>query len=159
MITHPSPLKSPGPDSIPNFILQHIARLLSPILTRVFNACLQLGYHPQHFRMQEITIIRKSQKPDYRLVKAYRLIALLNTMGKVLEVIMASRLAHLTASHHLFLLYHLDGLAGTGTEHALHLITEDIYSAWRKGKIILILLLDMKTAFPNIIGKYIVENL
>ena len=58
-ITHPSPLKSPGPDSIPNFILQHIARPLSPILTRVFNACLQLGYHPQHFWMQETTIIRK----------------------------------------------------------------------------------------------------
>ena len=80
-------------------------------------------------------------------------------MGKALEAIMASRLAHLAASHHLLPPHHLGDLAGTGTEHALHLITKDIHSAWRKGKIVSMLLLDMEAAFPNVIGERLVENL
>jgi ribonuclease HI len=158
-IAHPPPLKSPGPDGIPNLILQRIGRPLSIILVRVFNACLQLGYHPQHFRMQETSIIRKPQKPDYGVAKAYRPIALLNTMGKILETVMASRLACLATSKHLLPSRHLGGLAGTGTEQALHIIVEDIHNAWRKGKIVSMLLLDVEAAFPNVNGERLVENL
>ena len=159
VITHPPPLTSPGPDGIPNLILQHIARPLSPILTRVFNACLQLGYHPRHFRLQETAVIRKPQKPDYTLVKAYRPIALLNTIGKVMETVMASRLAFLAATKNLLPPRHLGGLTGKGTEQALHLIVEDIHEAWRKGKVVSMLLLDVEAAFPNVIGERLVENL
>src|SRR5437899_599269 len=100
--------------------------------------------------MQETAIIQKPQKPDYRLIKAYRSIALLNTIGKALEAVMASRLAHLAASHHFLPPHYLGGLAGIGTEHAPHLITKDVYSAWRKGKTVSMLLLDVEAAFPNV---------
>jgi hypothetical protein len=47
------------------------------------------------------TIIPKPNKPDYRSVKAYCPTALLNCIGKILEKLMATRLAHMAEAHHL----------------------------------------------------------
>jgi hypothetical protein len=39
------------------------------------------------FRHSKTVVLRKPQKPTYDVAKAYRPIALLNTLGKVLEKI------------------------------------------------------------------------
>jgi hypothetical protein len=56
------------------------------------------GYHPKCFKEATGIILKKSQstKPPYRnyaLPKAYRVISLLNCLAKVMEKIIARRLA------------------------------------------------------------------
>jgi hypothetical protein len=72
----------------PNGILKLTPTLLLPLLLPLFNACWTLGYLPKFFR--ESTTLFASH---YTQPKSYRPIALLNTVGKALEKIMATRIS------------------------------------------------------------------
>jgi hypothetical protein len=87
-----SPNKAPGSDGIINGILHQTLDILLPSLHTLFNACLQHGYCPTHFMDTTTVVLRKPGKDDYTQPKAYRPIALLNTLGKLMEAIIANRL-------------------------------------------------------------------
>jgi hypothetical protein len=53
------------------------------------------------FRHSKTVVLRKPQKPTYDVAKAYRPIALLNTLGKVLEKIVTRRVSALAEEHDL----------------------------------------------------------
>lgn len=120
--------KAPGEDGIPNLILKLGIEQLLPHLYRIFNDNLSLGYCPSHFRASITVVMRKPGKPNYTVPKAYRPIALLNTLGKALELILAKRITYLAETHGLLPLNHL------GARRILHYIAESIYSAWNKKK-------------------------
>jgi hypothetical protein len=82
-----APNKAPGADGIINGVLHQTLDILLPSLHKLFNACLQLGYCPQHFKEAVTVVLRKQGKDDYAQPRSYRPIALLNTLGKVLEAI------------------------------------------------------------------------
>ncbi|KAM0815410.1 putative Reverse transcriptase [Seiridium cardinale] len=113
-----APLKAPGPDGIPNLALQS----------------LRLGYCPQHFRKSTTIVPRKPGKDNYTVPKAYRPIALLNTVGKIMDAIIARRLSYLAETHGLLPDSHMGGRKRRSTEHALHQIVDNIYEAWGSGK-------------------------
>ncbi|KAI0999644.1 hypothetical protein K3495_g8553 [Podosphaera aphanis] len=85
--------KALGPDGIPNRLLKNCSKTLSKVLAELFNACLRLGYHPNKFKEFTTIVIRKPQKPSHDTPKSYRPIALLNTMGKLLEKLVANRIS------------------------------------------------------------------
>jgi YD repeat-containing protein len=93
------PMKAPGPDGIVNKVLHIIAAQLAPHLTRIYNSSLQLGYCPAHFRQSTTIVLRKPGKDDYTDPKAYRPIALLNTIGKLMDSIIARRISYVTEAH------------------------------------------------------------
>ena len=47
--------------------------------------CIQLGTHPKTWKTAKGVVIPKQGKPDYRQVRAYRVIALLESLGKLVE--------------------------------------------------------------------------
>jgi len=57
--------------------------------------CLTAGYHPKQWRKAIAVALRKPNKPDYSNPWAYRLITLLECLGKILEKIVAQRLTFL----------------------------------------------------------------
>ncbi|RFU25059.1 hypothetical protein B7463_g11279, partial [Scytalidium lignicola] len=89
------PDKAPGEDGIPNRVLKTVAEVIAPTLVQIFNASLRLGYCPEHFKKSVTVILRKPSKPDYSEPKAYRPIALMNTIGKVMDTILAKRMQYL----------------------------------------------------------------
>ena len=50
-------------------------------------------------------MLRKLKKNDYTDLKAYRLIALLNTIGKALESVVARKLTDVAKTNHLLPAY------------------------------------------------------
>ena len=62
---------------------------------------LRLGYCPTHLRNPTTVIIRKHDKDDYTDPLSYRPIALLYTIAKALESILASRISFLVEEHNL----------------------------------------------------------
>jgi hypothetical protein len=55
--------------------------------------CLRIGIHPMAWKVAKGVIIRKPNKPNYNNPKAYRIICLLNYMGKIVEKVVTSLLA------------------------------------------------------------------
>ena len=97
------PNKAPGPDEIPNLVIYLLARSRITILERLFQACWDLSYHPRAFHKAITVFIPKEGKKDYSNPSAYRPIALLNTLGKALESIVATRLKDILEKSNLLL--------------------------------------------------------
>ena len=95
------PYKAPGPDGVPNIVLMKCADILIDRLWRIYAAIWDRGlyYAPWH---ESVTIVlRKPGKPRYDTPKAYRPIALLNTLGKILTSIAAEQLTYYTDKYRL----------------------------------------------------------
>jgi hypothetical protein len=93
-------------------------------------------------------IIQKSNKPNYNNPKAYRIICLLNCMGKIVEKVVTSLLAD-TIDKKLY-----KGQFGCRKHHsvvdAAACLTEKVYQSWAKGKIAGTILMDVKGAFDHV---------
>jgi hypothetical protein len=110
----------------------------------------EVGYHPRSWREATIVIIPKLNKPNYRSIKAYRPIALLNCLGKILEKLMALRIAQMVEAHQLL---HPDQIGGRPQCSAIdaamalmHAIDTNIGNKW----VMLALFLDIRGAFDNV---------
>ena len=147
-----SPLKAPGPDGIINKALQTGAPQLTAHLKRIFNQSLHLGYCPAHFRESTTVVLRKPDKDNYTSPKSYRPIALMNTVGKIMDAVMAQRLNYLAETHQVLPPTHMGGRKMRSTEHALHAVTSKIYEAWDQNtsQVASLLLLDVSGAFDNV---------
>lgn len=159
VIRRASPNKAPGADGITNSILHQTLDILLPSLCTLFNACLQQGYCPKHFKETVTVVLRKPGKDDYTQPRAYRPIALLNTLGKALEAIIANRLAYIADSHQLLPSRHTGGRKLASTEHAIHLLLQQIHHAWSEGKVASLLLLDVSGAYDNVSRYRLLHNL
>lgn len=143
--------KAPGPDQIANEAIKKARVVLAPLLARVFDACLRLGYHPCIFKHATTVILRKPGKKTYNHPKSWRPIALLPCLGKILERILADRLKDLAMKNNL--LPHVQfGLPGKCTTKALQYLLNPIYAAWcSKRRLKATLLgLDIAGAFDNV---------
>ena len=76
-----------------------------PALNCLFNACVKLGYHPEVFKRANTVVLRKFKKNDYIDLKAYRLIALLNTIEKALKLVVARKLIDVAKANYLLPAY------------------------------------------------------
>ena len=81
------PYKAPSPNGIPNIILSKCADLLVDRLRYIYSTILEkeLCYDP--WKQFTTVVLRKPGKLRYDLPKAYRPIAVLNTMGKLMTAI------------------------------------------------------------------------
>ena len=107
-----SPHKAMGTDEVPNIMLKECADLVLPYLLQVFRAVFKLKVY--HAQWQEIItcILRKPGKPHYDVPKAYRPIALLNTIAKLLTSVIAEELSILVETHQLLPATHFGGQPG-----------------------------------------------
>ncbi len=65
----------------------------------LFNACMQVGYHPREWRDAKVVVIPIPAKPDYSQPKAHRPIALLECLGKLQEKVVTKRLLFEFTTH------------------------------------------------------------
>ena len=98
-------LKAPGITGIPHLIIQESLSITAPTITRLFQACIDQGYYPKEFKQACTIVLQKIGKDDYTLPGSYRPIALLECLGKVLERIIATKLAALAELYKLLLQY------------------------------------------------------
>lgn len=91
VISHLQPRKAPGRDEIPNQAIQARGKALEESILCVANSCLSLGKFPSVCKVARTAILCKPQKPDYSEPAAYRPIAFLSCLGKVVEAVLANR--------------------------------------------------------------------
>lgn len=151
--------RATGSDGIPNEILKLAKSLLLPHLTSIFNNCLKFGYFPKPWRTATTAILRKSDKDNYLEPGAYRPIALLSCLGKVLETIVTRRVAHWAETRQIIAQGHMGGRRQHSTDDAFVILTSWINQKWKEGKILSGLFLDVKSAYPSVHKKRLIHTL
>ena len=74
-------------------------------------------------------MIKKPDKPNYQIPKAYRPIALISTLAKVLTALIAENISHLVELHQLLPKTHFGGRPGRTTTDAIHYLVHKIYES------------------------------
>ena len=149
--------KAKGVDGLPYEALKMCRGVIGPYLLRIFNACFKLRLHPDHFK-DTITIIILKPTKSPELPNSYRPIALLNTIGKVFERLIADKFKELVLTWDL--LPHTQfGAPGKSTTLALEHLNNTIYTGWRLKKKVSLLGLDLTGAYDHIKRPQLLETL
>lgn len=151
--------KAPGDNGITNRVIKLAAPIIAPALAILFNASVELGHAPEAMKTTVTCVVRKAGKTDYHNPRAYRPIALLNTIAKVLEAVMTERLHYDVEKYGQLPIMHTGGRKRVSCEHAIHMIMERIHSNLRARRVISMLLLDFSGAYDNVIHKRLIHNM
>ena len=151
--------KAPGPDGLPNEVWTAGIDILGKHITVLFNAIMTTGYYPKAWRQSTTVVLRKPGKPAYDVPKAYRPIALLNTLGKLLSGLIADDLSYICEANNLLSPKAFGGRPGRITTDAIHLLTHRIQDAWRAGHVVSVLFLDIQSAFPNLVRERLIYDM
>ncbi|CAG8891920.1 unnamed protein product [Penicillium nalgiovense] len=141
---------APGEDNLPMLVWKKLWKYLKVFIVSIFTVCIELGHHPRQWRSAKIIVLRKPGKPDYSAPGAYRPISLLNTLGKLLEAVMARRLSYVAEKHSLLPNSQFGGRPGRTTEQALLVLSSAIDKAWYKHKVVTLIAFDLKGAFNGV---------
>jgi len=93
--------KALGPDGIPNKVLKVVALVITKDLAEVASYCFANGIIPESLKESITIVLRKKGKKDYSLLGSYKLIALKNTLAKVLEKHVANIILEAAEEHKL----------------------------------------------------------
>lgn len=145
---------APGADGIPNSFLKALGRPFAEAVAALAQACWNAAYYPKRFRAARTVAIRKPGKDDYTLPKAWRPIALLSTVGKVIEAITAAHIRRLAEKHSMLPAQQMGARPNRSTETALDLIVNQVHTIWQTGNNVASLLsLDITGAFDRVVRK------
>ncbi|KAI3528724.1 zinc knuckle [Colletotrichum abscissum] len=104
--------------------------IIHPYIKRGAQACLLHSYHPDAFKPSITVILPKLNKDDYTSPKAYRPVALLSVVGKLIERIVANRLKKLALEHSDLIPSTQFGLPGKSTTKALEHLVNLVQQCW-----------------------------
>lgn len=153
------PYKAPGPDGIPNIVLTKCANTLIDRLLPIYRAMTENAIYYAPWKLSTTVVLRKPGKPRYDMPKAYRPIALLNTLCKVLTAVAAEIMIFYTEKYQLLPPNHFRGRLGRTTSDAVHLLVYKIKDLWHKKQVMAMLFLDSEGAFPNAVTNRILHNM
>jgi hypothetical protein len=87
-------------------------------------------------------------------------VALLNTLGKFLESIVARRLSYMVETYDLLPPAHLGGRRSISTEYAIQILLDRIHQAWGVGlPVVSMALLDVVGAYDNTTHERLLHDL
>lgn len=144
-----NPKKSPGYDLITGQLFKELPRKGIVMLTIIYNAVIRLGYFPAQWKISEIVLIPKPDKP-LNEVTSYRPISLLPIMGKLFEKLLATRLEPIIEDMSLIPEHQFGFRRGHSTIHQVHRIVDIINSAFEEKEYCTAAFLDESQAFDRV---------
>jgi len=85
--------KAPGPDRLGFKAMRSLWEWDSQRIINIVKVSFRLGVHPRAWKEAKGVVLPKPDKPDYGVAKAYRVITLLNCLGKVVKKVAANAIA------------------------------------------------------------------
>lgn len=153
------PWKAPGDDGLPAMVWRQVWPVVKGRVLLLFQTSLDTGQIPSQWRNAKIIPLKKPNKADYTVAKAWRPISLLSTLGKVLEAVVADRLSYMTETHGLLPTNHFGARKGRSAEQALILLQEHVYNAWRSKQVLSLVSFDVKGAYNGVYKERLLQRL
>ncbi|EAQ86126.1 hypothetical protein CHGG_07379 [Chaetomium globosum CBS 148.51] len=147
-----SPWKAPGEDLLPMGLLKACGIPLAEVLAVLATRCLELGWFPDRFKKAKTIVLPKPGKapPVYQTPGGYRPIALLPTLGKVIESVVARKVTQAAEVNGLLPDEQMGNRAHRSTEMAVRLVVAQVQAAWRQKAAASLLQLDISGAFDTV---------
>ena len=109
--------------------------------------------------MARIVPLKKPNKPDYRLARAWRPISLLVTLGKILESVIAERISYVAKTYNLLPGNYFGARRRRSAEQALILLQEYIYKDWRGNKVLSLISLIIKGGYNGVSAPKLIQRI
>ena len=151
--------KAPGDNGLPVIVWKQIWPSVKHQILSLFRASLEEGVLPDQWRHAKIIPLKKPNKENYSIAKAWRPISLLSTLGKILEAVVAERISHAVETHGLLPTNHFGARKQRSAEQALMLLQEQIFAAWRGRRILSLVSFDVKGAYNGVYKERLIQRL
>ena len=148
--------KAAGPDTISFLILQKIYSALEERFYKLYKALIQFGYHPKCWKEAVGVILRKGNRKA-TIPKSYRVVSLLNYMGKIAEKIIAARLSYIAEVSDLL---DTDQIGGRRQKSAIDAVISLVYNiqlAKHDNKVTSVLFMDIKGAYDHVSANHLLK--
>ena len=120
---------------------------------------IRLGYQPKRWKRARGILLEKGGRRDFSLVKSYRVISLLNCLGKVVEKVVAG----LLSGHcEKFSKLHQGQMGARKQRCAIDAVASLVYKieeSWAEKKLAAALFMDVKGAFDHVSKTKLVERM
>ncbi|KAI3001542.1 hypothetical protein CBS147482_6867 [Aspergillus niger] len=151
--------KAPGEDGLPAIVWKMTWPTVKYRVLDLFRASLEEGTLPRQWRHAKIIPLKKPNKENYTIAKAWRPISLLATLGKILESVVAERISHAVETHGLLPTSHFGARKQRSAEQALVLLQEQIYAAWRGRRVVSLISFDVKGAYNGVCKERLLQRM
>ncbi|KJK85276.1 hypothetical protein H633G_10887 [Metarhizium anisopliae BRIP 53284] len=132
----PKPWKAPGDDGLPAMVWKELWPVVKEWVLHLFRLSIKNGELPTQWRSARIIPLKKPDKDNYTVAGAWRPISLLSTLGKILEAVVAEGISYAVETYGLLPANHFGARKRRSAEQALMLLQENIYRAWRMGRVL-----------------------
>jgi hypothetical protein len=139
--------KAPGIDKLGFRALRLLWLWDTDRIVALVRGCIALGYHLRVWKTAKGILLRKQGKPLYAIAKAYRVISLLNCLGKVVEKVATTWIASHCETNRVFHKGQFGCRHGRSTSDAVAKLVTSAEDAWERKQMVLTLLLDIKGTF------------
>ena len=153
------PNKTSPLDPIPTWLLKKCIDTLLPVISSIINNSLRVGSFPLVLREAVITPLIKKPNLNPDLLKNYRPVSNLPTLGKLIEYPAVARLKQHFQSNDLTETFQSAYKTSHSTETALLRVKDDVLSELDKGRAVILVLLDLSSAFDTIDHDILVERM
>ncbi|KAJ6114125.1 hypothetical protein N7512_007570 [Penicillium capsulatum] len=151
--------KAPGEDGLPAIVWKMTWPTVKHRVLDLFQASLEEGTLPRQWRHAKIIPLKKPNKENYTIAKAWRPISLLATLGKVLESVVAERISHAVETYGLLPTSHFGARKQRSAEQAIVLLQEHIYTAWRGRRVLSLISFDVKGAYNGVCKERLLQRM
>jgi hypothetical protein len=144
---------APGPNHITWRLLKQFIKScleVGELIINVANASINYGHWPDHFKKSVSVIIPKPGKPSYDKAKSFRPIILLNTMGKLIEKMIAQQLQFEGLESGAIHPCQTGGIMQQSVEDAAVALTHHVRTGWAHKKATSVLAFDIAQFFPSL---------
>ena len=151
--------KALGPDEFNLRILRMVWEWDSKQIIAIIQNAIRLGYQLKQGKKARGILLEKRRKQNLSLVKSYRIISLLNCMGRIVEKVIVAQLLHYREK---FAKLHPGQLRTQKQRCAINAVAALVHKmqkCWEKKKLAAALFLDVKRAFNHISKNRLIERM
>jgi ribonuclease HI len=140
---------APGTDGLDVDTIRSIGSEIEDRLLAIVNRCIGTGYFPCAWKIGRVTVLRKPNREDRADPSSYRPICVLNTLAKIFERLIHSRLTWEAKSSKWFSEHQHGFIEGHSTETAAHSLVNQIEMGFQRREVTATVFLDIKGAFDT----------
>ncbi|KKF92045.1 Endonuclease [Ceratocystis platani] len=149
---------APGEDGIPNTAWKLAWPTFGQCIVKLFNCCLEVGYHPRVFKSATMVAIPKPHR-DRTLPRSYRLISLLSTLGKSLERAVARKLSTQAVELQIIPVHYASAVPRRAATDLTWKLADVIMGESKLKKITSLVTFDIKGAFDAVKKERLIARL
>ena len=144
-------------NNVPIFIIKKISHIISPLLSDIFNHCINEGTFPDKLKMGRVTPLHK--EGNLTDVSNFRPITSLSVFSKLFEKLVHKRMISFISRYNLIRPNQFGFQKNKCTSDAILEFLENVYDAFNENKHYLAIFLDFSKAFDTICHDILLKKL